>query len=62
MTLLQQQPLPEKDLLSSDKLTEKEIKLGVHYLLSRGFIIKEVKHKNFYYEIRKLDQVEKEVA
>ena len=58
LTLLQQQPLSENDLLSSEKLTEKEIRIGVKYLVSRGFIIEEIKNKIIYYRIRKIDQEE----
>lgn len=60
LTLLQQQPQTENNLLASEKLSEKEIRQGLKYLLSRGFIIKEIKHKKIYYAIRKLDQVDTE--
>ena len=60
LTLLQQQPLSENDLFSSNKLTEKEIRQGVNYLMSRGFIIKEIKNKTIYFIIRKIDHEESE--
>ncbi|OLS26674.1 MAG: hypothetical protein HeimC3_07760 [Candidatus Heimdallarchaeota archaeon LC_3] len=56
LTLLQQQPITENDLIKTDKLTEKEIKQGLYYLVSRGFISKETKNKAILYRIRKIDQ------
>ncbi|MHA1991534.1 MAG: hypothetical protein ACW981_20500 [Candidatus Hodarchaeales archaeon] len=56
LTLLQQQPLAENELIKSGKLPEKEIKQGLNYLISRGFISKETKNKMILYRIRKIDQ------
>jgi len=52
LTLLQQQPISEEDLLNDPELTVTEVKAGILYLLSRGFIIKEIKGNTSLYRLR----------
>jgi len=55
VTLLQQQPLSEEELFKNGSFSKSEIKDGINYLYSRGFIIQEMKEGVIQYRIRKIE-------
>ena len=55
VTLLQQQPLSEKELLENSSISKTEIEEGFNYLLGRGLIIQEVNKDVTQYRIRRID-------
>ena len=57
VTLLQQQPLSEQELLENSSISKTEIKKGFKFLLERGLIIYESKKGVAQYRIRKIEPV-----
>ena len=55
VTLLQQQPLSEQELLENSSIAKTEIKNGFNYLLGRGLITSEVKEDVVQYRIREIE-------
>jgi predicted transcriptional regulator len=57
VSLLQEQPLSEKELVGNSSITKTEIEEGFNYLLNRGLIIQEVKQEVAQYRIRKIESM-----
>jgi len=60
LTLLQDQPISEQELLGTGKLTESVLKEGLVFLLSRGLIIQETTADIIYYRIRTISSEKNE--